>query len=108
MPRARGRGAAAELRARQAQHQVGIVHVESRERLPVLLDRFLVTAVAHQLIGVTLPRGDVAGETRLVLEAAQVRERVDGALESPGGALRGAAAKEIGQDLDRRCRRERR
>src|SRR6185312_13903511 len=39
--------------------------------------------------------------TGLILVASQVGERVDGALQSPGGALRRAAAEEIGEDLDR-------
>src|ERR1700741_2516741 len=92
---ARGaRVALGELRPRKAEHEIGVVLVESLERLGVLGDRLVVALVTGEPLGVALAARDIAGDARLVLVTAQVRTRVHRAAQTAGGAPRSTAAEE--------------
>ncbi len=78
--------------------------VEAGQRFTKLGDRLVVLAVTRELFGISLPAGHVAGDARLVLEAAQIRLRVHGLFEAAGRALRRPAAEEVGDHLDRDVR----
>src|SRR5262249_6001437 len=89
-----------KLRLRESEHEVGIVLVEAGKCLAVLTDGVIEAPMPHQLLGVALSTGDVARNTRLAFVAAQVRTGINRAPKTARGALRGAAAEELGEDLD--------
>ena len=93
--------ALAKLRLRESLHEIGVMFIQSGERLAVLTDGLVVALVAHEFLRVALAARDVAGDTRLVLVAAQVGAGIHRLAQAARGALRRAAAQQFGKNLHR-------
>ncbi len=80
--------------------------IEAGERLAVLRDRFVVAALARQLLCIALQACDVTADARFVLVASQVGIGVQHLLHVPAGALGRAAAEQIRNQLGRDIRND--
>src|SRR6202035_5893844 len=88
--------ALAKLRLRESLHEIGVMFIQSRKRLAVLTDGLVVALVAHEFLRVALAARDVAADTRLILVTAQVGAFSHGFGQTARGALRSAAAEQVG------------
>jgi len=82
-----------ELGARQPEHEIRIMLVQTVEIGSMFADRFVVASRACECFGVALPARDIAGNSRFTFVAAQIRMRIERFLDTASRALRRSAAK---------------